>query len=205
MTRVLHIDSSAQTSASVTRRLGAELVERLGAEEVVYRDLTKNKPGFVDEDWVAATFTPPSERSQAMKDRLAESDELVDELMAADIVVIGVPVYNFGVPAVLKAWIDMIGRVGRTFNYTANGPVGLLEGKHAIVVTATGGTPVSSAIDFSTPYMKHVMGFVGITDVSIVAAEKGNEAVAREQMEPILASNNAVKVPAAKAPVSAEA
>lgn len=203
MTRVLHIDSSAQTGASVTRRLGAELVERLGAEEVVYRDLTKNKPGFVDEAWVGATFTPPAERTPEMKDRLAESDELVDELMTADIVVIGVPVYNFGVPAVLKAWIDMIGRVGRTFNYTANGPVGLLEGKRAIVVTATGGTPVSSAIDFSTPYMKHVMGFVGITDVSVVAAEKGNETVAREQMEPLLAS--ALNVRAEKTAVIAEA
>merc|ERR1711915_794460 len=82
-------------------------------------------------------------------------------------------------------WIDNIGRVGRTFNYTADGPVGLLENKKAIIVTATGGTPVGSPIDFATPYMKHIMGFVGITDVTIVAAEKGDEAAARSQMEKI--------------------
>ena len=198
MTRVLHIDSSAQSSASITRKLGAEFVERLKAEEIVYRDLTKDTPGFVDEEWVGANFTPADDRTDAMKERLAESDKLVDELIAADVIVIGAPMYNFNIAATLKAWIDMIGRVGRTFRYTATGPVGLLEGKRAIIVTATGGTPVGSGYDFCTTYMKHILGFVGITDVSVVGAEKGVETAAREQIESIILGNGtkAVKVEA---------
>ena len=101
---------------------------------------------------------------------MAESDALIAEVQAADVLVIGVPVYNFGVPAALKAWIDMIARARETFKYTENGPVGLLTNKKAYLVVASGGTEVGSAIDFATPYMKHVMGFIGITDVTVISA-----------------------------------
>ena len=196
-TTILHIDSSAQESkeASVTRRLSAQVVERLGAgadnnnnyNKVIYRDLAKDAPGFVDQAWVGANFTPADARTPEMKERLAESDKLVDELIAADVVVIGAPIYNFAVPAVLKAWVDMIGRVGRTFQYTSNGPEGLLKGKKAIVVTASGGVPIGSEVDLCTPYMKHIMGFIGITDVTIIGAEKGDDTQAQKQMEELVA------------------
>ena len=94
------------------------------------------------------------------------------ELKAADVVVIGMPVYNFGIPAALKAWVDLIARARVTFRYAESGPEGLLTGKRAIVVAASGGTPVDSEIDFATPYLRHALGFVGITDVEVVAADR---------------------------------
>ena len=172
--KVLHISASARHEGSLTRRVAAELVERLGAATVVDRDVARHTPGLVDDAWVAANFTAPEARDAAMTARLAESDALVDELAAADVVVISAPIYNFGVPAALKAWIDMIGRVGRTFRYTAEGPVGLLEGKRAFVVTASGGTGFGSDIDFATPYLRHILGFVGIDEVEVLGAERGD-------------------------------
>ena len=189
MTRILHIDSSARTEGSITREIAAELVAALadaGAAEVVHRDLAVEAPGFVDGAWVGANFTAPDDRDAAAHQRLAASDALVDELVDADVIVLGAPVYNFGVPAVLKAWIDQIARVHRTFRYTSDGPVGLLEGKRAYLVVATGGTEVGSAIDFATPYLRHVLAFVGITEVEIVAAERGNVAAARDRVQQIV-------------------
>ena len=167
---VLHIDASARFAGSTTRQLTASIVEKLGGS-VIRRDLTEAIPQ-ITEDWVGANFTPADQRSAAQQDVLALSDTLVAELRAADVIVIGVPVYNFGVPAALKAWVDQIGRAGETFRYTENGPVGLLEGKRAIIALATGGTPVGSDIDFASGYMRHIMGFVGITDVDVIAAEQ---------------------------------
>ena len=171
---VLHISASAREEGSMTRRIASELLAGLAAEAVVERDVAAHTPGLLDAAWVAANFTAPDERDEAMKARLAESDTLVDELAAADVVVISAPIYNFGVPAALKAWIDMVGRVGRTFRYTSDGPVGLLEGKRAIIVAASGGTGIGSEIDFATPYLRHFLGFVGIDDMEIVAAERGD-------------------------------
>ncbi|MEO9598959.1 NAD(P)H-dependent oxidoreductase [Parasphingorhabdus sp.] len=124
------------------------------------------------EDWVHANFTDENERTDAQKAELALSDRLVDELIAADTLVIGTPIYNFSVPASLKAWIDMIARARKTFQYTANGPEGLLTGKKAYVLIASGGTEVGSDIDFASGYLRHILGFVGITDVTIVAADQ---------------------------------
>jgi FMN-dependent NADH-azoreductase len=132
----------------------------------------------VDADWVAATNTPEEDRTEAQRRKLAFSDELVEEIMAADILVIGAPIYNFSVPASLKAWIDLIARVRLTFRYTDKGPVGLLEGKKAYVLTPSGGVPVGSPVDFATPYLRHALGFVGITDVQIIGAQgadRGND------------------------------
>ncbi len=182
---ILHIDSSARTTGSVTRDLSARIVEKLGGD-VIRRDL-KNALPQINEDWVGANFTPADQRDNVQRDTLALSDELVDELQRADTIVIGVPVYNFGVPTALKAWIDLVARAGLTFQYTADGPVGLLEGKRAILAVATGGTPVGSDIDFATGYLRHVLGFIGIADVEVIAADRvmaqGEEAVAQAHTE----------------------
>ncbi len=168
---VLHIDSSARLTASVSRDLTAQVVERLGAKEVIRRDLATALP-LLDEAWIGANFTPADQRSDEQKALLAQSDALIAELKAADTIVIGAPIYNFSVPATLKAWIDLVARVGVTFSYSAAGPEGLLKGKRAIVVITSGGTEAGSDIDYASRYLTHVLGFIGITDVEIVAADQ---------------------------------
>lgn len=174
-TTILKIDASARQEGSVTRQLSDELVTRLLEKapdaKILTRDVGNGLP-FLDEAWIGANFTDPSDRTAEQKLKLALSDTLVSELKAADILVIGAPMYNFGVPATLKAWIDLIARARETFRYTENGPVGLLEGKKAYIVLASGGTPAGSEIDFVSGYLRHVLGFVGIQDVSIVAADQ---------------------------------
>ncbi|MCV6584749.1 MAG: NAD(P)H-dependent oxidoreductase [Marinibacterium sp.] len=170
---VLHIDASARADGSVSRQLSAAVVDRLGAGRVIRRDLANAIPQ-ITETWVGANFTPADARDALQRDTLALSDALVDELQQADTVVIGAPMYNFGIPASLKAWIDQIARAGLTFKYTDTGPVGLLDGKRAIVVIATGGVPVGAPVDFVSPYLRHVLGFVGITDVQIISADQLN-------------------------------
>lgn len=168
---VLHIDSSARTENSVTRSLSAEITGRLAPETVIRRDLATPLP-LLDEAWVGANFTPADQRSDEQRALLAQSDALIAELKQADTIVIGTPIYNFSVPSTLKAWIDLVARVGVTFNYTETGPVGLLEGKRAIIAVASGGTQAGSDIDFATTYLRHVLGFIGITDVELVAADQ---------------------------------
>lgn len=168
---VLHIDSSARLTGSVSRDLTAQTVERLGAKEVIRRDLATPLP-LLDEAWLGANFTPADERSDEQKALLAQSDALIAELQAADTLVIGAPIYNFSVPSTLKAWIDLVARAGITFRYTETGPEGLLTGKRAIVVITSGGTEAGSDIDYASRYLKHVLGFIGISDVEIVAADK---------------------------------
>jgi len=174
--KVLRVDSSARREGSVTRRVTDALIDRLmdtgGTVETTVRDLAEHAPHFVDAAWVAANFTPPEQRTPVQQAVLAESDALVAELKAADMLVIGVPIYNFGVPAALKAWVDMVARVRLTFRYTENGPVGLLRGKRAWLVVASGGTTAGSEIDFATSYLRHVLAFLGIDDVQIVAADR---------------------------------
>mgnify|MGYP000489135813 FL=1 len=167
---ILHIDASARTEGSVTRDLSAKIVAKLGAAEVIRRDLAQPLP-LLDSAWVGANFTPADQRSDAQKAELALSDALVAELQKADTIVIGAPVYNFSVPSTLKAWIDLVARAGVTFSYSEAGPKGLLEGKRAIIAVASGGTAVGSDVDFATGYLRHVLGFIGITDVEIVAAD----------------------------------
>lgn len=172
---ILHIDASARKTNSVTRELTSALVSRLTEKDpdatVLTRDVSTGLP-FLDEEWVGANFTDPSERNAEQQAKLSLSDTLVDELKSADTIVIGTPIYNFSVPAALKAWIDQIARARETFRYTENGPVGLLEGKKAYVLVASGGTKVGSEIDFAVTYLKHVLGFVGIKDVTIIAADQ---------------------------------
>ncbi len=175
--RVLEVSASGRVGDSVSRVLTQDLIDaldsRYGSVDLTRRDLIDGTP-FVDEAWINANFTDTHERSAEQRAALAASDGLVAELQEADIVVIGVPIYNFSVPAAFKAWIDMIARARLTFRYTANGPEGLLKGKKAYVVVSSGGVPVDSAVDFATPYIRHVLGFVGITDVDVIAADQLN-------------------------------
>jgi len=168
---ILRVDASARKAGSSSRALTDALIARLAPDEIVTRDLTEVLP-FVTEDWVGANFTDESERTDAQKAELALSDSLVDELVAADTLVIGTPIYNFAVPAALKGWIDLIARARKTFHYTANGPEGLLTDKKAYVLIASGGTEVGSDIDFASGYLRHILAFVGITDVTVIAADQ---------------------------------
>ena len=168
---VLRIDASARRDGSISRELTDKVLAQLNPATTVTRDLADGIP-LITEDWIGANFTPADQRSAAQVETLALSDELVAELKAADAIVIGVPIYNFGVPAAMKAWIDQVARAGLTFQYSETGPKGLLEGKRAIVVVASGGTEAGSAIDFASTYMRHVLGFVGITDVELVTADR---------------------------------
>ena len=135
----------------------------------------------------------PDNRNPAQAGALVMSDTLVDELQAADILVIGAPIYNFGMPAALKAWFDQVCRMGRTFQYSEQGPKGLLEGKKAYIVITSGGVPVDSPADFCTPHLRHLMSFIGIDDVTIIEAaglmgdEEAGLAKARSQIEAIAA------------------
>jgi FMN-dependent NADH-azoreductase len=176
---VLEVSASGRRADSVSRMLTQEIVDALesrsGKVELTRRDLSKGIP-LVDEQWINANFTAEEERSDEQRDVLAQSDSLVEELQAADVIVIGSPIYNFGIPAALKAWVDMIARARLTFRYTPTGPEGLLTGKKAYVVIASGGVPVDSAVDFATPYLRQALGFVGITDVEVVAADQLNNA-----------------------------
>ncbi|MEM7424909.1 MAG: NAD(P)H-dependent oxidoreductase [Pseudomonadota bacterium] len=168
---VLLVEASARKSGSTSRELARRLLGRLVPKRIISRDVADGLP-IVTGDWVNANFTLPENRSAHHRQVLELSDSLVEELRAADTIVIATPIYNFSVPAALKSWIDLVARAGLTFRYTENGPVGLLEGKKAYVIVTSGGTPVRSDIDFASGYLKHVLGFIGIHDVEIIAADR---------------------------------
>ena len=176
--QILRIDSSARRDGSETRALSDALIGRIEATAnttMTRRDLAVDAPSLVNEAWVGANFTDPDARSDAQVAELAASDALVAELEAADVIVIGAPIYNFSIPAVLKAWIDMVARAGVTFRYGENGPEGLLQNKRAYVMMASGGVPIGSAMDFASPYLRHLLGFIGIHDVQFISAAEVKE------------------------------
>jgi len=168
---ILHIDASARREGSATRDLSDRIVKHLGATRIIRRDLATPLP-LLTEAWINANFTPADQRTDTQHEHLALSDRLVAELQDADTIVIGLPIYNFSVPAAFKAWIDLVARVGLTFSYTENGPKGLLDNKRVVLAVASGGTAVGSEIDFATGYVRHVLGFIGLTNIEIVAADK---------------------------------
>lgn len=171
--KILRIDGSARFEGSVTRQLADTVISGLRAEDsqahVTQRELSDGLP-LADEDWVHANFTDPAERSVEQRAALALSDRPVEEPKAAAVIVIAVPIYNFGVPAAVKAWVDQICRAQETFRYSEDGPVGLLEDRPLYLVTASGGTPIGSEIDFATGYPRHIFSFIGISDVRVVEA-----------------------------------
>ena len=169
MTHILRVDSSMRTEGSVSRNLADKLIERLSDSntQITERDLA-NGIELINEHWIGSNFTDPSDRSDEQKTSLATSDELVNELRAADTVVITAPVYNFHVPAALKAWIDMVARARETFRYTEEGPVGLLTGKKVYVVMTSGGTVLGAENDFVSGWLKYILAFMGMTDVTFI-------------------------------------
>jgi FMN-dependent NADH-azoreductase len=188
--KLLRIDSSARSS-SVTRQLTAKFVEEWKknhpAGEVIQRDLATTVLPHITDHWVGAHLEP-SQLTPAQRSYLATSDQLIEELQAADTIVIGAPMYNFAIPSSLKAWIDQIVRMGKTIGYGASGARGLLANKRVIVVTARGGaygkgTPAEK-FDFQEPYLRHIFGFIGLTDVTFIHAENQ----AREEAGPRLAA-----------------
>lgn len=186
MAKVLYINSSVRSNGSLSRQLSGELVARLAAQgdTVVERDLAAQPVPHLSEQMMGAFFTPADQRSAEAAATIALSDTLVDELLAADVLVLAAPMYNFSVPSTLKAWIDHVARAGRTFQYTATGPVGLATGKKAYIFTASGGVyseGPAAAYDHLSTYLRAALGFLGITDITFVQAEGvalGEDAVA---------------------------
>jgi FMN-dependent NADH-azoreductase len=176
MSTVLHLDASARHADSRSRRLSAETVDawlaRHPGDTVVYRDLAYEQLPLVTDQWVQAAFSPPDRHDAALRFALSRSDALIDELVGADLVVIGTPVYNFTVPAGLKAWIDLVARVGRTFTYTETGmPQGLLGGRRVVVLASSGSGPhlmAAMGMDHHEAYLRGMFLFLGIDDFEVV-------------------------------------
>ncbi len=172
---ILQINSSARRDVSQSTRLAARLVARLREVDpdatLTVRDLATTPHPVLDEEGLTALFSPPASRTPAQAARVALDDALIAEIKAADVVVLGVPMYNFGVPAQLKNWIDAISRAGTTFRYTANGPEGLLTGKKVYVALTRGGRYRDTPADTQVPYLRTVFAFLGMTDVHFVFAE----------------------------------
>ncbi|AOL23128.1 FMN-dependent NADH-azoreductase [Erythrobacter litoralis] len=197
MRNILHIKASIRGDESISNQLGDRIVAGLrekGDSRLAIRDLAAEELPFVSAERFAANLAPADERTAGQAELAAISDRLIEELENADTIVISTPVYNFGVPASLKAWADLVARAGQTFKYTENGPVGLLTGRKAYIAAASGGTKIGSEIDFMSPWLTFFLGFLGITEVEIVAADgimgADGEAViaaAQEQAERIAA------------------
>jgi FMN-dependent NADH-azoreductase len=178
MKNILLIESSPRGSDSYSHQAARSIVNEIQTRnpgaKVVVRDLGQNPPPHAGLPLITGMHAAPEQRTPEQARSLALSDALIDELFAADTIVIAAPMHNFGIPSTLKAWIDHISRAGRTFSYGANGPQGLLKGKHAIVVLASGGVYSNGqmkAFDFTEPYLRTVLAFLGITDVDVVRVE----------------------------------
>lgn len=168
---ILRLDASARRSGSASRAFADAVFSRVSGAAVVHRDLAEGIPQ-ISEGYAVGTFKAPESRNAEENAALALSDVLLGELQAADTLVIAAPIYNFNIPASLKAWIDQVTRAGVAFRYTKNGPEGLLKGKQAIVVLASGGTKIGAPNDFATPYLRHALGFIGIDDVTFIQASR---------------------------------
>ena len=171
---VLQINASARQGANSTRvadSIVARLQDANPTAQIVVRDLAANPHPILDEATLGALFTPADKRTPAQAERVALDDALIAEVQAADVIVLGVPMYNLGVPVQLKSWIDAIARAGVTFRYTEKGPEGLLKGKKVYVGLARGGRYRDTPFDTQVPYLKTVLGFLGMTDVHFVYAE----------------------------------
>ena len=183
---ILQIHSSARLEGSNTRVLSQYLVEALG-QTVVSRDLALQPLPVISAADLIAVHESAEQGGRSFEEQLALSNQLIDELNAADTLVLGAPMYNFTVPASLKVWIDAICRAGVTFKYTEQGPVGLLRVRRAYIITATGGVPVGSGLDFCSPYLESICRFLGIKEVSHIDASgsKGSpdEVVAQGKLQ----------------------
>lgn len=172
---ILQINSSARAAGSYSTRLGSLVVERLLDAQpqatLKVRDLGRSPHPMLDEAALQALFTPAEQRTPEQAARVALDDALITEIQAADVLVLGAPMYNFSIPAQLKNWIDAISRAGVTFRYTAQGPEGLLTGKKVYVVQTSGGRHSNTPTDTQTPYLRTLLGFLGMSDVQFLYAE----------------------------------
>lgn len=177
---VLHLDSSPLGAASASREVTAAVAKTLAAQgaTITYRDLAAQPVPHLGAELLQALRPAPGSAapdSPAVRAELALTEELLAEFLAADVVVVGAPMYNFSVPSQLKAWVDRVAQAGRTFRYTAAGPEGLAGGKRVVIVSSRGGayagTPYEAALDHQEAYLRAVFGFFGITDVAVVRAE----------------------------------
>lgn len=191
MTTLLKIDSSPMGENSISRKLTARFADAWRKVHpggvVVSRDLTTTNLPVVNGLWVGAAYTPEDTHSKEQREALAVSDALIAELQRADEYVFGVPMHNFSIPSTLKLWIDQVARAGKTFSYGANGPKGLLIDKKATLLVASGGVyehgTAMASLNFVTPYLRAVFGFLGVTDVTIIAAE-GTAQLMSGQVDP---------------------
>lgn len=172
---ILQINASARSEGAQSTRLANIIVERLRTDNphagLIVRDLARAPHPVLDEPALQALFTEPEARTPEQRARVALDDALIAEIQAADTVVLGVPMYNFGVSAQLKNWLDAIARARVTFRYTENGPEGLLKDKTVYVALARGGKYRDTAADSQVPYLKMILGFLGMTDVRFIYAE----------------------------------
>jgi FMN-dependent NADH-azoreductase len=179
MNTLLIINSSPRSN-SVSRRLTRHFAEEWKAKNpgtrIIERDLATDAPPFVTESWIQASYTPLAERTTEQQQALALSDVLIEELMVADVLVLGVPMHNFSIPAPLKAWFDLIVRAGKTFSYSDKGPKGLIPaGKQVVAIVSRGGVyddGSTASSDFQVPYLRHMLRFVGLENVTIIDANK---------------------------------
>lgn len=193
MPHILHLDASARPglagkdqhgshSRNLTHRFVSQWLARRAQDTLTYRDIGQNPPSFISHDWIASSFTPAQQREPWMRETLTESDQLVDELIAADVLVLGTPLYNFGMPAALKAWIDQIVRPGRTVDIDDSNPLDPYVPKladrprHAVILTARGG--IGFGVGGEMAHLNHLepnlitaLGFIGITQVHQIAIE----------------------------------
>lgn len=185
MANLLYLRASLFADNGNSSRLAAAFIERWQAAhpdgKVTLRDLTGSPLPHLDAERVSAFFAPAAERNAAQQAVIAESDVLINELRQADHIVIGLPMYNFGIPSQLKAWIDQVARAGETFRYTENGPVGLLDNTPVTVLAARGGQYADTGNDHQVPYLRQFLGFIGLSEVRFVFAEGMNMSEHKEQ------------------------
>ncbi len=176
---LLHVDSSITGPNSISRQVSAEVVrawrERVPGLQVTYRDLEADRLPHLDSRLLGAAFAGWTSDDETIGADVAKARAILDEFLAADIVVIGAPMYNFGISTQLKTWLDRLLIAGQTFRYTENGPIGLAGGKKVIIVSSRGGLyspgAPNEAMDFQERYLRGALGFIGITDVEVVRAE----------------------------------
>ena len=177
MSTILYVNSSPRGSASFSNRVATRVIRELRAANpqtrVTVRDIAQDPLPHIDQDFVAATRSADGPRTEKQRAIVAQSDALVDELLAADIIVIAAPMINFSVATTLKSWFDYIARAGRTFSYSEAGPKGLVTGKRVIVVSASGGiySGENAGFDFQVPWLRNMLGFLGMTDVEVIRIE----------------------------------
>jgi FMN-dependent NADH-azoreductase len=180
MSNLLIVNSSPRsnsTSRKLTRQFADDWKSLNPAGRIVERDLSDGTVPYLNEPWIEAAYTPESNRTEAQRGLLALSDSLIDEIFAADIILLGIPMHNFSVPSTFKAWIDQIARAGKTFSYTSQGPKGLIPSdKKVVAILSRGGAYAADgaqgAMDFQVSYLRQVLGLVGLTDVTFIHADR---------------------------------